>query len=315
MSWQPDPSTVNPDTGEYTMMWVDDGSGTQDTTGSQPIEPTQEQKDRAAAEGAGMTYEDYIASQNNPNYSHEGANTPVGNVTDANQSAAETKRLAALNAGIASGNTNVSAGNSAGSDTATIPTDWLTKLGITDSNGSVNWQKLLAGLGGALTVADGLTSTPKTIKSIAELKAGMSPMNTPAGWTPEQIAFGTRPMQTGSALEKVYAADMKSPVTPGVTATAKKFADGGNVGALGQAFAGAVQGDDGGQSDLIDAKLSPGEYVMDAESVSALGDGNTAAGIAKLDQLRQQLREQKRAAPTGEIPPPAQGPLSYMGGR
>jgi len=53
---------------------------------------------------------------------------------------------------------------------------------------------------------------------------------------------------------------------------------------------------------------------MDAESVSALGDGNTAAGIAKLDELRQQLRAQKRAAPLGEIPPPAQGPLSYIQG-
>ena len=100
----------------------------------------------------------------------------------------------------------------------------------------------------------------------------------------------------------------------------KKFAEGGEVGegALTQAqpFTGYVQGDSGGQADLIDAKLSAGEYVFDADTVASLGDGNNAAGAAKLDQLREELRAQKRAAPNGEIPPQAQGALSYMkGGR
>jgi hypothetical protein len=196
--------------------------------------------------------------------------------------------------------------------------DWnqiAKQFGIQDKDGQYDLKKILALTGGALGVVGAATTPEQKQKSVGELRAGMptqSAMNS-SGWTPEQLAFGQRPMQTGSALQRVYAADMQSPITPGKTS--RQYAEGGEVeGALSQAFAGAVQGDDGGQSDLIDAKLSPGEYVMDAESVSALGDGNTAAGIAKLDELRAKLREQKRSAPTSDIPPPAQGPLSYIGG-
>lgn len=191
-------------------------------------------------------------------------------------------------------------------------TDWLKKLGVTNKDGDLDWAKIL-GLGaGALGLVDAAISKPQNAATMAELRAGMSKTNEPAPWTAEQMAFGTRPMQTGSALERIYAADMKSPEVPG-----KTYAEGGEVemeGALSQAFAGAVMGSEGGQSDLVEARLSPGEYVLDAETVSALGDGNTAAGIAKLDELRQQLRAQKRSAPTDEIPPQAQGPLSYLQG-
>ena len=106
---------------------------------------------------------------------------------------------------------------------------------------------------------------------------------------------------------------------PSILSQPLAMADGGAVpGALTQAqpFSGYVQGSDGGQSDLIDAKLSTGEYVFDADSVANIGDGNNAAGAAKLDQLREQLRAQKRSAPAGQIPPPTGALSSYMkGGR
>jgi hypothetical protein len=138
-------------------------------------------------------------------------------------------------------------------------------------------------------------------------------------------AFST-PFRAGDQLSRIYSADMRSPIVSGVVTTNKtKHATGGLIqGPLTQAFAsggepypfvGFVQGDGGGQSDLIDANLSPGEYVFDAESVSMLGDGNNAEGAKKLDELRQQLRAQKRSAPDDEIAPPAQGPLSYIGGQ
>ena len=141
------------------------------------------------------------------------------------------------------------------------------------------------------------------------------------------MATFNRPMQAGNQLQRQYAADMQSPIRPGM-----RFADGGMVpddemgeGEMGEgempqgplsqtAFEGYVQGNDGGQSDLVDAKLSAGEYVFDAETVAMLGDGNNAAGAKRLDELRQQLRAQKRAAPDDDIPEPAQGPLSYMKG-
>lgn len=64
---------------------------------------------------------------------------------------------------------------------------------------------------------------------------------------------------------------------------------------------GAVQGSDGGMDDSVDAqsdggepvKLSHGEYVIPADVVSMLGDGNTDAGVAMLDQFLGQVREQK----------------------
>ena len=46
-----------------------------------------------------------------------------------------------------------------------------------------------------------------------------------------------------------------------------------------------------GTSDDIDAKLSGGEYVMDAGTVSMLGNGSNEAGARALDQLRQRVRK------------------------
>ena len=78
-------------------------------------------------------------------------------------------------------------------------------------------------------------------------------------------------------------------------------------GALGH-----LRGPSKGQSDQIPAMLSDGEYVMDADSVSALGDGNNEAGAVALDQMRMNLRKHKRAAPPGKIPPKAKRPEAYL---
>jgi hypothetical protein len=105
---------------------------------------------------------------------------------------------------------------------------------------------------------------------------------------------------------------MPTPIVAG-----RRYAEGGEVeGALSVAppFVGFVQGEGGGQDDLIDASLSAGEYVFDAESVSMLGDGNNEEGARKLDELRASLRAHKRSAPDDQIAPPAQGALSYMNG-
>jgi hypothetical protein len=75
-----------------------------------------------------------------------------------------------------------------------------------------------------------------------------------------------------------------------------------------------VQGEGGGQDDKVHAKLSPGEYVMDADVVSSLGDGDNATGARKLDEMRHAIRTQKRAAPAHSIPTKAKGPLSYIKG-
>lgn len=76
---------------------------------------------------------------------------------------------------------------------------------------------------------------------------------------------------------------------------------------------GYLQGYSGGQDDDINAKLSDGEYVIDASTVSDLGDGNNANGAKKLDQMRRNIREHKRGGSI-KMPPKAKSLLSYMRG-
>jgi len=76
---------------------------------------------------------------------------------------------------------------------------------------------------------------------------------------------------------------------------------------------GYLSGDSGGQDDLIDARLSDGEYVFDASTVSDLGDGNNAAGARKLDVFRENIRKHKRGGKVN-LPPKAKSLESYLRG-
>lgn len=75
---------------------------------------------------------------------------------------------------------------------------------------------------------------------------------------------------------------------------------------------GHLRGDTNGQADKVPAMLSDGEYVFDADVVSALGDGNNAAGARVLDSMRENIREHKRSAPASKIPPKAKAPEQYL---
>jgi hypothetical protein len=81
-------------------------------------------------------------------------------------------------------------------------------------------------------------------------------------------------------------------------------AEGGQLGDAprGEMFSGMVDGRGDGMSDEVafdvvgdpevdTAMLSPDEYVMDAYTVAALGNGSSDAGAAKLDEFRKALRE------------------------
>jgi hypothetical protein len=76
---------------------------------------------------------------------------------------------------------------------------------------------------------------------------------------------------------------------------------------------GYLSGDSGGQDDLIDAKLSDGEYVFDASTVSDLGDGNNAAGARKLDMFRENIRRHKRGGKVN-LPPRSKSLENYLRG-
>ena len=74
-----------------------------------------------------------------------------------------------------------------------------------------------------------------------------------------------------------------------------------------------MQGPGSGRSDDIPAYLSDGEYVIDAESVSLLGDGSGSEGARRLDEMRQELRKHKSAKMKGgEFTHKAKKPTAYM---
>lgn len=76
-----------------------------------------------------------------------------------------------------------------------------------------------------------------------------------------------------------------------------------------------AQGSGNGRADTIDARLSDGEYVIDAETVAMLGDGSTKAGAAKLDAMRRSVRQHKgKALARGKFSPNAKSPLAYLKG-
>jgi hypothetical protein len=74
----------------------------------------------------------------------------------------------------------------------------------------------------------------------------------------------------------------------------------------------AVTGPGTGQSDDIPTMLADGEYVFDADTVAALGDGSSKAGAEALDKMREAIRAHKRSAPVDKIPPKAKSPLEYL---
>lgn len=74
-----------------------------------------------------------------------------------------------------------------------------------------------------------------------------------------------------------------------------------------------VKGQGTGRSDDIPARLSDGEYVMDAETVALLGDGSGDAGARRLDEMRQNLRKHKaEKLKKGGFSNKAKAPHQYM---
>lgn len=155
-------------------------------------------------------------------------------------------------------------------------------------------------------------------------------------WTPQQAAVVNNFLNSGytptSQRQLQYAAQAPSSIVPG-----RGYAGGGEValahgggpaeevtaetdGPLAGSWEelqrpqGYIDGPTGGQDDVVPANLGHGEYVLDAELVSMLGDGNNAAGAAKLDRWREEIRRHKRDVPDNKIPPKAKAPGQYLKG-
>jgi len=72
-----------------------------------------------------------------------------------------------------------------------------------------------------------------------------------------------------------------------------------------------IAGDTNGQDDKIQALLSDGEYVIPADVVAHLGDGNNTAGAKKLDMGLKKIRKHKGGI-INKLPPKAKSLASYL---
>ena len=106
-----------------------------------------------------------------------------------------------------------------------------------------------------------------------------------------------------------YSVQNPVPTLPGTQTTG--MYKGGALGAVSRFARGAGSGRD----DVIDAKLSDGEYVIDAETVALLGDGSSKEGARRLEQMRKKIRQHKgKTLAKGKFSPNAKSPLAYIKG-
>jgi hypothetical protein len=95
----------------------------------------------------------------------------------------------------------------------------------------------------------------------------------------------------------------------------QRAAKGGSMAVTRPSKSFAVQGAGDGRSDDIPALLSDGEYVMDAELVTLLGNGSNKAGAAQLDRFRANVRKHKgKELAKGRFSVNAKNPQAYMAG-
>jgi hypothetical protein len=73
-----------------------------------------------------------------------------------------------------------------------------------------------------------------------------------------------------------------------------------------------VEGDGDGTSDSVPAMLANGEFVIPADVVSSLGNGDNKSGAKVMDQFLQTVRSHKRDAEPNKLPPDSKGPLGYL---
>lgn len=73
-----------------------------------------------------------------------------------------------------------------------------------------------------------------------------------------------------------------------------------------------VKGEGDGTSDSVPAMLASGEFVIPADVVSSLGNGDNDAGALTLDEFLKVIRSHKRSADPSELPEDSKGPLAYL---
>jgi hypothetical protein len=181
--------------------------------------------------------------------------------------------------------------------------------------GNLNMGTLLAG-GAALAAASGMGSAPSQAQqALPTLPPNQQEIFNRPGvtwdWGRIQRDASMSGMSMGQYIATNFPRFTSGQYNAQPSTTAPRMAQGGALSAVARFARGAGTG----RSDEIDAKLSDGEYVIDAETVAMLGDGSSKAGAQRLDQMREAIRSHKgKALAKGKFSPDAKSPLSYLKG-
>lgn len=136
-----------------------------------------------------------------------------------------------------------------------------------------------AGFTGSSILQAGITALSGILSGVMAKKGDQKQINNNVQYAP---AFGHVGFSQGGIMGC------------GGMSTGGRYMGDGNVMAGGGILSGAG---DGMQDQIManggNVRVSPGEYVLDASTVSAIGNGDTRAGAAKLDAARNALRVKK----------------------
>jgi hypothetical protein len=218
--------------------------------------------------------------------------------------AAAAKAAAALTGSSPSSTGAISSGTTGGSSSGPWNSPLTTGAVVLGSSKFPGFTDPLAGLMGNITPSSS-GSTGLIDNIISREYAGE------LGGVTQGYAKGGKVEEHLSKLEPEYVKVIKDRMTPDHHHPNYNGIALFRTGGLGK----HVQGPGTGQSDDIPAMLADGEYVFDADTVSALGDGSNKAGASVLDKMRESIRKHKRSAPIDKIPPKAKSPLEYLKGK
>lgn len=193
-------------------------------------------------------------------------------------------------------------------DSAVVAPSATSDLGLFNATGNMSWapQTKIGGLGAAGKYINQEQDTYYMDPVQAKREQDMKNRESGFGWD-----IGDSEMQDQSSGFYEY--------TPEDFSYQSYFAEGGSIpghnpeffseGGMGNRY---VRGDGDGTSDSVPAMLASGEFVIPADVVSGLGNGDNDAGAHVLDEFMKAIRAHKRAADPSELPEDSKGPLAYL---
>jgi hypothetical protein len=206
------------------------------------------------------------------------------------------------------GGTGIELGADEDADNAAVAPSATSNLDLFNATGNMSWapQTKIGGLGAAGKYINQEQDTYYMDPVQAKREEAMKDKESGFGWD-----TGDSQMEDQSSGYYEY--------QPEDFSDQSYFAEGGYVpghnpeffseGGMGNRY---VKGDGDGTSDSVPAMLASGEFVIPADVVSGLGNGDNDAGAHVLDEFMKAIRSHKRAADPSELPEDSKGPLAYL---